>query len=292
MSQPRIGEFTASDGYRHCYRRWSAEGNLRGQVVALHGIQSHSGWYAYSCRRLATAGWDVWFLDRRGSGMNERDRGHAPTADRLLRDVHEFLAMARGVGPGGLPLVLMGLSWGGKLAAATAAQQPGVVDAVALLYPGFLAQFKPAWSRRKLLHFVVWMEWGKRRVEIPLRDPALFTSSREWQDFIRHDPLALHETTVSFLNASLQLDEQVVSAAAAITCPVLLMLAGADRVTDNAATRDWLTQVRGPGRLIVYPEAEHTLEFEACREQFVLDLLNWLEIVARSGEKKTLPVSD
>src|SRR3954465_9514718 len=115
MSQSGIGEFTASDGYRHFYRRWPAGGNPRGCVVALHGIQSHTGWYQYSSQRLAEAGWDVWFLDRRGSGMNERDRGHAPGADRLLQDVREFSTLARGNTAGELPLVLMGISWGGKL---------------------------------------------------------------------------------------------------------------------------------------------------------------------------------
>lgn len=291
MLEPRIGEFTASDGYRHCYRQWPAAGDPRGRIVALHGIQSHSGWYEYSCRRLAMAGWEVWFLDRRGSGMNNRERGHAPNGGRLLEDVREFAEMARRTEPEVLPMVLMAVSWGGKLAAVTAARAAGLVDAVALLYPGILARIKPRWSQRLALRLAERMGSGQRLRPIPLRDPGMFTSSRAWQEFIRRDPLALHEVTVSFLNASLQLDELAVAAPPAITCPLLLMLAGADRIIDNAATEGWLTRVRGPVRSVVYPQAEHTLEFEACREQFVSDLLVWLESATSAGGKQTPPVT-
>ena len=58
-------------------------GTPRGYVVALHGIQSHSGWYEYSSGRMCEAGFEVRFLDRRGSGENTEDRGHAVHPDRL-----------------------------------------------------------------------------------------------------------------------------------------------------------------------------------------------------------------
>src|SRR5262249_38975098 len=107
-----IEEFTASDGYRWCYRRYRmriAECVLRNDgaaqaipnppprahVVALHGIQSHAGWYEYSCTRLAQAGFIVSFLDRRGSGMNQQARGDTPSFGRLLDDVAEFTAQLR-----------------------------------------------------------------------------------------------------------------------------------------------------------------------------------------------------
>ena len=84
--------FTASDGYRWRYRHYAPPGKPRAHVVCLHGIQSHAGWYEHSCTRLSRAGYAVSFLDRRGSGMNERDRGDAPSFRRLIDDVAEFLA--------------------------------------------------------------------------------------------------------------------------------------------------------------------------------------------------------
>ena len=67
---PQFEHIVASDGYRLFARHWRPNGQPRGFVVALHGIQSHSGWYEYSSGRLCEAGYDVLFLDRRGSGRN------------------------------------------------------------------------------------------------------------------------------------------------------------------------------------------------------------------------------
>ena len=57
MIEPRAEPFEASDGYPIHVLRWSPEGTeTRAQVVILHGVQSHAGWYYNLGRRLAEAG--------------------------------------------------------------------------------------------------------------------------------------------------------------------------------------------------------------------------------------------
>ena len=51
MSEPEIRSFTASDGYAWQYRLFKAN-EPRGDVVLLHGIQSHGGWYLGTCQWL------------------------------------------------------------------------------------------------------------------------------------------------------------------------------------------------------------------------------------------------
>src|SRR5258708_6872444 len=92
---PQIRTYIASDGYRLHYRHWEPAAAPRAIVVALHGIQSHSGWFTYSSERLAEAGFEVCFLDRRGSGMNEPGRGHVIHYERLVNDVSQFLVEIR-----------------------------------------------------------------------------------------------------------------------------------------------------------------------------------------------------
>ena len=105
-------------------------------MVCIHGIQSHGGWYVHSCRRLAEAGFDVSFLDRRGSGLNEQARGDAPGFRRLLRDVAEFLEEKRRTEPA-KKTFLVGISWGGKTAVGVEKHRPGLMDGIGLLCPGF-----------------------------------------------------------------------------------------------------------------------------------------------------------
>src|SRR5262249_3167248 len=135
-----LEQFTASDGYRWRYRRYSVQGLAKAEVVCVHGIQSHAGWYEYSCSRLAQAGFAVSFLDRRGSGVNEAQRGDAPSFRRLLDDIAEFL---QGHRREKVPVFLLGISWGGKLAVALQRRHPGLVNGLALLCPGFFAKVRP-----------------------------------------------------------------------------------------------------------------------------------------------------
>ena len=74
--------------------RLAGRGPTEGRVVVLHGVQSHGGWYHSLGRTLADAGYEAHFPDRRGSGANEVDRGHAPSAGRLLADIAELLRVA------------------------------------------------------------------------------------------------------------------------------------------------------------------------------------------------------
>lgn len=275
--------YRASDGYPLQQRCWRTQGPPRARIVALHGIQSHGGWYRYSSQRLADNGYEVHFLDRRGSGLNQRDRGHAIHEERLIADVRQYILhlnwQTRHEPP--CPLMLMGVSWGGKLATACAATFPELLDGVALLYPGLYSQLRPTRWQRWRLDWASAIGWERVPVPIPLNEPELFTDSLAWQEMIRRDELALLRVSVNFLRANVRLSQLIEQRAADIRGPVLMMLAGRDQMIDNRANRAYLqrlTQART--RLIEYPDARHTLEFEPNPDRFIDDLLGWLgEIV-------------
>jgi acylglycerol lipase len=271
--------YRASDGYLLQVRHWRPVAPIRGMVVALHGIQSHGGWYAHSSSRLAAAGYEVFFLDRRGSGLNRSQRGHAIHEERLLNDIRQFLGRLAADRPdlAAIPKLLTGVSWGGKLAAVYAATFPTDFQAVALLYPGLHSRIQARVWQGLRLEWAASVGWGHVTVPIPLNDPALFTDSPKWQDFIHRDELALHRVSVDFLRASLRLSKQLEDRVADITAPVLMMLAGRDDVIDNARNRTWFERLTPPRkRLIEYPNARHTLEFEEPPDQFIDDLIAWL----------------
>ena len=280
---PGVRTFTAGDGYVWRYREYPAEGPPRARVVCLHGIQSHGGWYVGSCRRLAREGFAVSFLDRRGSGLNEGARGDAPGFRRLLDDVAEFLSAPEGRPGPDVPRFLLAISWGGKLAVAFERRHPGLVDGLALLCPGFFPRVRPTLRQRLA---VLWarLTAPHRLFPIPLDDPGLFTATPHWQEFLRTDPLALHRATARFLVESARLDVYLRRAPRFVRVPVLLLLAGQDRIIDNARTRAYVERfASGDREMIEYPEAHHTLEFEPDPERFLGDLLRWLD---RQVQKK------
>jgi alpha-beta hydrolase superfamily lysophospholipase len=280
-----VESFTSSDGYRWHYRRYlpRTKGTAppRAHLVCIHGIQSHAGWYEHSCTRLSEAGYVVSFLDRRGAGLNQESRGDTPNFRRLLDDIAEFLDSLRTPAPGhpaiSQPLFLLAISWGGKLAVALESRQPGKGDGLILVCPGMCPRVGP--SRRERLG-IAWSRFvsPQRLFRVPLQDPELFTATPRWQEFIRDDPLSLRWATARFFVASFFLDRALRSAPAQVHVPVLLLLAGKDRVIDNALTRSVIDQFDTSDKQVIeYPEAAHTLEFEADPSPFIDDIRSWLD---------------
>jgi acylglycerol lipase len=271
-----VRSFVASDGYPLHVRLWPAGDQPRGQVVVLHGVQSHGGWYHRLGRSLAAAGYFASFPDRRGSGANSRDRGHAPSARRLNLDLLEWLQEVQREHPE-LPTALAGISWGGKLAVIAAGRHPELVNALALVCPGLHPRVGV--SRKKRLE-IAWAFFTNRRKSfaIPLSDPALFTNSPEGQSFIAADRYSLREGTAGLMAASFIIDRLVARAPARIHQPALLMLAGKDRIVDNARTILYFESLASAQREVIeYPEGHHTLEFDPEPSRYALDLIAWLD---------------
>jgi alpha-beta hydrolase superfamily lysophospholipase len=271
LAEPESDLFTASDGYRWRYRRYEPPNARRASVALLHGIQSHGGWYDRSCQQLAATGYRVSFLDRRGCGVNEKERGDTPSFRRLLDDIAEFLtSLPR-------PRFLVGISWGGKLAVGLPRRHPDLTDGIVLIAPGLCPRLRPPIGQRVRIALTRFLA-PRRQFAIPLSEPELFTSNSERQKYIRDDRLALHEATARFLFESSRMDVYLRFAARHVHVPVLLLLAGKDRIIDNAATRRFIERFATTDRTIFeYPNAHHTLEFEPDGPPFLDDLLAWLK---------------
>lgn len=284
MGSQTVRSLISSDGVLLHFRHYPAVGELRGIVVCLHGIQSHSRWYEYSSRRMSKAGYEVYFADRRGSGLNGKLRGHADHGLRLLNDVRQLVRFARREHPADssnvcspLPVTLLGLSWGGKIAAAFAAKYPNEIDRLALLYPGITPKLRPTMWQRFMLGFARSHDLRHKSIAIPLTDPSLFTHNEDRQAAIVNDPLALHRVTSGFINAGLDLDRFIAEGRSQMTHPVLVMLSGKDQIIDNTMTRRFVNSLpTNRLSLINYSEACHTLEFEPNREAIFNDLIAWL----------------
>jgi alpha-beta hydrolase superfamily lysophospholipase len=272
LAEPRVESVGIDNGTcRVAVRRWTPEGSPRGSIVVLHGIQSHGGWYLDSCGQLGDAGFEVLLPDRRGSGLNPTDRGDAPSFRRLLDDVAELIQTTT------TPRILVGISWGGKLAVAFQRRHPGMTDGLVLITPGlcqrvglsFIQRMRVAASR-----FVA----PRRQFAIPLNEPELFTANPKKQEFIRDDPFALRRATARLLFESARMTVYNLWAVRHVAVPTLLLLAEHDRIIDNSRTRRLVQRFACRDVTVhEYPGTSHTLEFEPGGPPFVADLLRWIE---------------
>jgi acylglycerol lipase len=270
---PRIEFYDAKDGRRLAVRTWETASAPRAHAIFLHGISSHGGWYERSCEYLERTGCVVHFLDRRGSGLNHVHPGDVDCWQTWIDDVAVYVERLHGT----RPVMLCGISWGGKLAVAVARRLPGRINGLALICPGLYSPHDPGFVKGAALSLRMFSRMEQRHLRIPLRDPRLFTDSPIWQDFIARDPLTLKNVTWRFARESYRLTRFAQQSAKFLHMPALMMLARRDRIINNRRTRRFYERIPAADRtLIEYANACHTLEFEYDPQPYFRDLAAWI----------------
>ncbi len=268
-----------SDGYSAYARHFRPDRSI-GAVLYHHGIQSHCGWYEQSALALADAGYDVLQFDRRGSGRNTVDRGHAESAEQLIADAraaHRHLSSRSGR----KDHHVVGVSWGGKLAVAAYVDHPADVRSLTLVTPGLFPKIGVSRGEMARIGFAMLYE-PTRIFDIPLNDPELFTTNPTWAEFFRDDPHTLRQCTAAFYLASRRMDRIVARLKDAPPVPVHLFLAGDERIVDNDRTLAFFDSLDWPDVTCTWHQsARHSLEFESDAQRYFKQLTDFVTIVDR-----------
>ena len=273
-----------SDGYSVLGRYWPAraDSGAKCAFLYLHGIQSHGGWYEWSGSLIANAtGAAVLMPDRRGSGLNRAARGDVASGSRWLADLGEHCAeLQRRAHVGRIAVV--GVSWGGKLAAAFVEGGAAVVDDVLLIAPGIFPQIDLKWFQKLDVGFSL-LRHPEQQFPIPLNDSKLFTDQPDAQRFIDEDPLKLTHVSARFLIESRRLDRRLARMErGTLQAGVHLMLAEHEHIVRNDETIRWAMRV--PARraqVDVFAGSWHSLEFAKDTQQYEDCLIGWARTSAR-----------
>lgn len=270
-----LNQYTARDGMCLWYRQW-VPSSPRSVVIYLHGIQSHSGWFVNSCEALADRGHAVYALDRRGSGRNEVGRGDVKRWTVLVEDIADFIGQVT------QPFFhltrhLVGISWGGKLAACFAALRPSSVDSLILVAPGLVPRVVHTYWERVCIALAALFR-PRYRFRIPIDRPEMFTSNPERIEYIRTDLLTLRECTARFFIESVRMDRFLRRNPHRVRVPALLLLAKDDPIIDNEKCLALFRKFGSPIKVIrEYANVGHTLEFEKDISFLVNALAGWIE---------------
>ncbi len=269
-----LGEYRGSDGASLAYVSYTQTG-ADTALVYLHGIESHAGWFALAADALRNRGFDVYCLDRRGSGLNRENRGllsgHVDDYTTLLADIRAFIAPLHGRYD---EVFLVGLSWGGKLAMSYGLAYPEDIDGLVLITPGLRAEVDVSFLN-KLKILLLSPINPTARVPTPIQ-PQMFTTTPVYLDYIRQDPLRLTSATVRFFWQTHRLGKYIDRNIGGNRHPIQLFLAGGDRIIDNDGVLKLLKRGPGPGLdVLMYEDQTHSIQLDAP-QRLVDDMTDWL----------------
>jgi len=221
---------TTADGLELRVREWP-RADARGSVLIVHGLGEHIGRYAHVAAHLNGWGWNAIGYDQRGHGTSEGARGALAQTDDLLRDLAMVIDAVRAKNPG--PLILLGHSMGGLVAARFVAERLRSVDALVLSSPALDIGMG---GLQKLLLAVLGPLAPNLAVGNGLK-PAWISRDPAVVQAYESDPLVHDRVTPRLVRFMVDGGAYVLARAARWSVPTLLLYAGSDRCVAPAGSK-------------------------------------------------------
>lgn len=235
MTDSTLSTFVALDGDNLAVQDWplASQQVLRGVVLLVHGLGEYAGRYDHLAGQLNDWGFAVRGYDQYGHGESGGPRGGLPTDSRLLDDLTDIVDSTRSRMDPHTPLILLGHSMGGLVAARFVALGLRPVQALVLSSPAL----DPGLNAIQKLLLAV----------LPKIAPNLRIGNGLDASLISHDPAVvaayqadkLVHNRVSARLARFIADggAATLAQAASWSVPTLLLYAGADRLVNPAGSR-------------------------------------------------------
>lgn len=219
-------------GLRLHYRTWEVP-RARAAFLLIHGFSDHSGRYGRFAGHMADHDISTFALDLRGHGASEGRLGYVSRFSCFLQDLDRFRREVQGLVDPRCPLFLFGHSMGGLITLRYLQEFEGALRGAIVSSPWLETAGLPSWKRSvaRLL----------ARVLPALRLPAGIDAEHLSHDAkvvrrYRDDPIAHGIITPRLFVEIETAAAQVLAEPDRISTPLLLLLAGDDRLVESAPT--------------------------------------------------------
>jgi len=244
-------------------------------MVLLHGFGDHSGRYAEPAAWFAERGLAVYALDQRGHGRSPGKRGHVSRFAQFLSDVAALRKLAAQEQAG--PQLLLGHSFGGAVALRYLETEPeGLAGAIVSSPFLDVAMPVPAWKRLVASALVEVLPSLPVATGLDLAhlstDPAVGQAAKS-------DPLYHRVMTPRAWREIRAAQAAVRAEGRHIRVPLLLLLAGDDRLVSRPASEAFARSLAGDVTVKTYEGFYHEIFNEPHRARVFRDVEPWLDRV-------------
>ncbi len=268
---------TAKDGTRLLYRQHPVE-NERAGILIVHGLGEHSGRYARLTENLTSAGFSVFSYDHRGHGQSQGKHGHIANFQEYIDDLTMMLDMSRKTLSGRAPFFVLGHSMGGLIALNFAQHNNEKIDGLIISCPGLAPAVKPPGAKvaaARLLSVILPSFSFDNELDV-----QFLSHDQKVVDAYVADPLVHRRITARWGIEFMKTAEQTLHDAPLLQVPVLMQVAGDDRLTNPETSRTFFKNAASEDKTLrFYDEMYHEIynEKEIYRKQVIADLEGWLD---------------
>ena len=245
--------------------------NPKATVLLVHGLGEHMGRYTHVANYLQAAGYAVFGYDNHGHGMSSGEKGSLIADNQLVDDLRFVIEYVRRQNPG--PLVLLGHSMGGLIAAETVIQNKQGIDLLVMTSPALGADTNPV---QKLLLFLLPALLPNVRVDNGVKSQWLARDERVVKEY-ENDHLVHRKISARLASWILKTGEKVVKEAESWQVPTLLLYSGNDKLVRSKSSD--LFSEQAPSNLVeahCFKEMYHEILNDPEKEKVFTILNQWL----------------
>lgn len=286
--QASTDHLVMADGARLPLKTWRPAGEIRAVVLALHGMNDYSQFFAEPAAHLARHGILSYAYDQRGFGQGPHPRFWSST-DTMVADSRAATDLLASRHPG-LPFYVFGESMGGAVAMLAATDPPAGMDGIILAAPAVWGRSAmPWWQRLSLwLAYNLAPGWSPSGQGLNIRPSDNVEMLRK----LGADPLVIKRTRIDAVKGVVDLMDQAEAAPAAIRVPTLFLYGAHDEIIPSAPT--WQAAGAIPSRrAALYPNGWHMLVRDLQAKVVLDDMAAWMvdnDADLPSGADKLAPI--
>lgn len=268
------------------YQVWRGS-ESRGTIVVTHGLAEHSENYNRFAQTMAEDGWTVVGWDLRGHGKSEGKRGYVEDFADFSNDLDLFIKFIKAqTHKRGQPMFLFGHSLGGLITLKTVINHaPGGITALLLSSPALGVTLEVPKIKVKAAHVLA--DWLPKVTLYNEIDYTILHRDQELLKEYRKDPLRHEKISPRLflgMNAAI---EEAFSHAGEIHQPMLMQLAGAEKVVNTPESERFFDLVGSKKKeILVYAESYHEIFNDLGREEVFRDLKEFVNKTAGAENDK------
>jgi acylglycerol lipase len=264
--------FHNDKGQNIFYRKWKINGEPKGIVLIVHGLNSHSGYYQNFATQLNENDYEVYAIDLIGRGQSDGERYYIPDYKDILSDIDKLLSIAKSAHPA-LPIFLLGHSAGGVFASVYTVQHQDKLKG--LISESFAFQVPVPAFALATIKFLSHIIPHTRLVRLNNED---FSRDKSMVNAMNNDPLLAREkqpakTMQQLLLAAEYLEKEMPG----IRLPLLILHGTADKATNPAGSEYFMEHVSAADKeLKLYEGHYHDLLNDKYNGIIIRDIVRWL----------------